>query len=382
MKPEESPDSSDLSSSSVGSKPRKRRRVLRWLGKAFKVLAAGLLAFALVGFIYEAIASRLDKRQYPPPGQLVDVGGYRLHIQCAGKGSPTVVLDTGLGSTALYWGKVAPEIARDTRVCTYDRAGYGWSDPGPEPRSSEQIVKELHTLLKNAGEPGPFILVGWSFGGFTARLYPRLYPGEVAGVVLVDSAHEEQFVRYVPTVVNGIKKAGLNLERLVSFLGGPERFHTFVELTAVRWDIVRSRLGLVRWARRNEQPGEFWDKYPADTWKRERFCELQHGFLTAVRGEKAAWEESTIQARSANSLGDLPLVVVSRAPDLKGPFPEWFPAVELERDWQSMQSDLVRLSTRGRQVFARGSDHLIPHHSPQLIVESTLGLVDNYRRGV
>jgi pimeloyl-ACP methyl ester carboxylesterase len=364
-----------------GRKTVKKRRFLRWVGKCFKVLAAGMLILSLVGFTYETIASRVDRKEYPPPGQLVDVGGYRMHIQCAGQGSPTAVLDTGLGSTALYWGKIAPEVARFTRVCTYDRAGYGWSDTGPEPRSSEQITRELHTLLTNAGVPRPYVIVGWSFGGFTARIYPQLYPGEVAGVVLVDSTHEEQFVRYVPTVVNGIKKTGLNLDPVVKFLGGPERFHTFVELAAVRWDLIRSRLGLLRWSRRNEQESDFWEKYPPDTWKRERFCELQHGFLTAVRGEKAAWEESTSQAHALSTLGDLPLIVVSRAPEMKGPYPEWFPAVELERDWQTMQSELVRLSTRGRQVFAHGSDHLIPHHSPQVVTDSIFELVGAYRKG-
>ena len=363
-------------------KPRARRGFLKSVGKIFKVLLLCLLFLALAGITYETIASRADKKRFPPPGQLVDVGGYRLHIQCAGEGSPTVVLDTGLGSTALYWGKVLPEVAKYTRVCTFDRAGYGWSETGPEPRSSERITMELHALLKNAGVPGPYILVGWSFGGFTARLYPHLYPGEVAGIVLVDSTHEEQFVRYVPTVVNGIKKTGLNLEWLVKFLGGPERFHTFFEQAAVRWDMIRSRLGILRWSRRNERDSEFWVKYPPGTWELERFCELQHGFLTAVRGEKAAWEESTAQAHKVAELGDLPLVVVSRAPDMKGPYPEWFPAVELEREWQAMQTELVRLSPQGRQVFARGSDHLIPHHRPQVVIDSILELVQGYRHGI
>ncbi len=364
---------------SGAQRPGITRRFLRFVGKALKLVLAAVIILAAAGFTYETFAARNERRQFPPPGRLIDVGGYRLHIDCAGQGTPTVVLDTGLGSTSLYWGKVAPEVAKFTRVCTYDRAGYGWSEMGASPRSSEVITRELHTLLKNAGMPGPYILAGWSFGGFTARLYPHLYPNEVAGVVLVDSAHEEQFVRYVPTVVNGIKKAGLNLDWLVRFLGGPERFHTFVELTAVRWDIIRSRLGILRWNRRNELESDFWSEYPPDTWRLEKYCELQHGFLAAVRDEKAAWEESTTQVRKVRSLGDLPLIVVSRAPEMKGPYPDWFPALELERDWQAMQSELVGLSTRGKQVFARGSDHLIPHRDPKLIVDSIHEMVQSVR---
>ncbi len=362
--------------------PRKRRhirRILRWIGKTFKVVVALLLALALVGFTYETVASRLDRREFRPPGRLVDVGGYNLHLQCSGEGSPTVVLDTGLGSTSLYWGLVVPEVAKYTRVCTFDRAGYGWSDVGPEPRSSSQIVKELHTLLAKGNAPGPYILVGWSFGGFTARLYPHLYPGEVVGIVLVDSAHEEQFVRYVPTVVNGIKKTGLNLEPAVGFFGGPERFHTFFELAAWRWEWIRSRLGLSRWSRRHEQGNDFWAGYPDGTWRLERFCELQHGHLAAVGGEKAAWEQSLAEVHEVRSVGDLPLIVVSRAPDLKGPYPAWFPAQELERDWQQMQTDLLRLSTRSKQVFAGGSDHLIPHNQPRVVANSILELVGQAR---
>jgi hypothetical protein len=177
------------------------------------------------------------------------------------------------------------------------------------------------------------------------------------------------------------KKTGLNLDRLVKFLGGPERFHTFVELTAVRWDLMRSRLGLMRWSRRNEQESDFWEKYPPHTWKRERYCELQHGYLTAVGGEKAAWEESTSQAHAVSTLGDLPLIVVSREPEMKGPYPEWFPAVELEREWQAMQGELVRLSNRGKQVFAHGSDHLVPHRRPQVVIDSIFELVDAHRKG-
>jgi len=130
-------------------------------------------------------------------GGLVDVGGYRLRIECHGTGSPTVVMDSGLDMTRDTWGRVPHDVATFTRTCIYERAGVGESDGAtPTPRTSELIVRDLHTLLRNAGEREPFLLVGHSFGGLNARLYASRYPRSIAGLVLVDSSHEEQYERY------------------------------------------------------------------------------------------------------------------------------------------------------------------------------------------
>ena len=118
------------------------------------------------------------------------MGGYSLHIQCVGTGSPTVVLDAGLGGTSLDWNLVQTEIGPTTQVCAYDRAGMGWSDTGPAPRTPGQIARELHTLLTNAGIPGPYVLVGHSAGGKNVRMFALQYPDEVAGMVLVDARSE------------------------------------------------------------------------------------------------------------------------------------------------------------------------------------------------
>ena len=116
----------------------------------------------------------------------MDIGGYRLHINCTGKGSPTVVVDAGWGDSSAGWGWVQPEVAKTTRICTYDRAGMGWSEVSPQPRTAREFAKELHTLLKNANEPGPYVLVGHSMGGNTMRVYAHDFPAEVAGLVLID----------------------------------------------------------------------------------------------------------------------------------------------------------------------------------------------------
>ena len=147
------------------------------------------LLLLMAGAIYESLSEAADARAYPPPGQMVDVGGYRLHINCTGEGSPTVVIDAGLGDWSTSWGLVQPEVAKTTRVCTYDRAGMGWSEPGPLPRDAHQIAGELHTLLQNANIPGPYVMVGHSFGGLPVQVFVHDYPAEVAGVVLIESMY-------------------------------------------------------------------------------------------------------------------------------------------------------------------------------------------------
>jgi len=159
-------------------------------------LIVALLALAVFGAIYQAIATERAERAYPPPGEMVDVGGYSLHINCVGQGSPTVVLDAGLGSMSAEWVWVQREVSDTTRVCAYDRAGMGWSEMGPEPRDAKQITRELHTLLSKAGIEGPYVLVGHSFGGLYMQTYAARYPDEVAGVAFIDSSTElDQFSR-------------------------------------------------------------------------------------------------------------------------------------------------------------------------------------------
>ncbi len=161
--------------------PKKRgRRLLLWLGR----IVAGLVILSLIGAVFESVSEASDRRAYPPPGQMVDVGGYRLHIYCTGTGSPTVVIEAGLGDWSTAWGFVQTEVAKTTRVCTYDRAGSGWSESGPLPRDASQFVNELHTLLQKANLPGPFILVGHSLGGLPVRVFTDDYPSEVRGICI------------------------------------------------------------------------------------------------------------------------------------------------------------------------------------------------------
>src|SRR3990172_2738206 len=162
------------------------------------VVGIALVVAILVGWTWRrgAKAKAELAAKYPAPGKLVDVGGYRLHINCQGQGSPTVVIEAGAADCSLSWGQVQREVARFTRVCTYDRAGLGWSERSPQPRTAHNLVEDLHTLLARSGVEPPYVLVGHSLGGLFVRLYAHEHPDQVAGMVLVDAVHEEMFLRY------------------------------------------------------------------------------------------------------------------------------------------------------------------------------------------
>ena len=160
-----------------------RSRSARWL--IYAILAA--LGIAAVGGSYETVRESLEARAYPMPGQLIDVGDHRLHLHCTGAGSPTVVLEPGLGASSSDLGWIAPAVARDSRVCVYDRAGRGWSDATDGPQDGAHIAADLHTLLERAHVPGPYVLAGHSFGGLYVQSFAAQFPDQVAGMVLLDS---------------------------------------------------------------------------------------------------------------------------------------------------------------------------------------------------
>ncbi len=159
---------------------------------------AAILSLIVVGVIYQLIGSTMDARRFPPPGELVDVGGYQMHLHCTGEGSPTVILEALSGGMSSYWAWVQPEIAQITRVCSYDRAGRAWSEAGQENQEQDlwTTAETLYNLLVNAGEEGPYVLVGHSIGGLYVRAFAQEHPDDVSGVVLLDSAHPEQLDRF------------------------------------------------------------------------------------------------------------------------------------------------------------------------------------------
>jgi pimeloyl-ACP methyl ester carboxylesterase len=174
------------------------------LGVVFLALAG----LALFGGLSHAYAVRRDRRNFPPQGILSDAGGFKLHLLVMGEnsGKPTVILDSGMASFAINWHWVQTELAKDTRVVAYDRAGFGWSEVSPNPRDAQHCARELHTALINAGIQGPYILAGWSFGGLVVRAFADLFAEEVVGLTLVDASHPDQW-QHMP-VPNAERFAG------------------------------------------------------------------------------------------------------------------------------------------------------------------------------
>lgn len=304
-----------------------------------------VIFLAAAGFLYENISESRDRRFNPVPGRLVDVGGYRMHIYCVGHGSPAVILDSGLGDSYISWRKVQPQIGQFTRVCSYDRAGLGYSDSSPHPRTSKVMAEELHTFLHNSGVSPPYILVGHSMGGFDVRLYASLYRSEVAGMVLVDSSHPEQKKRFPPEL-NDLDKTWL-------------REQEFMEFTMP--------LGIPRLLGFCGNDAEV----------RAADCNF-HSVREAV-AELKAIPESADQTATAGTLGDLPLAVLSHDPDRPEPdLPEDL-VQPTKQAWQQMQSELAQLSTTSTHEIAMNSGHYIQLDRPDVVIEAVRKVVDQAR---
>jgi pimeloyl-ACP methyl ester carboxylesterase len=334
-------------------RPRFWRPILRWTKRAFIALLLLVLTALLAGFAYQQIAGRIAAGKFPPPGQMVDVGGHKLNFMSMGKGSPAVVFDSPLGASHLAWSLVQPEVARFTQACAYDRAGYGWSEPGPQPRTSSRAAAELHALLKNAGVKPPYILVGSSIGGLNVRLYAFRFPGEVAGLVLVDPAHEEQSVRLPPSA---------------------QLDPSFIRM--LRLARLGSRLGLLRLL--NMPLGEASSPLlPAELRPMARAAGFRSSWVDALYREAIAIEASFAEARSARRalnerpLGDIPLVVLTRseaeteAPDENR---AW-------RIWRELHLEIARESGRGGQETVPGSGHFIQADRPEAVIQAIRKLV-------
>lgn len=323
--------SSQNQNGKVSPSKREGRGCLVWLGR----ITVSIIGLLLVGYLYELFAEAADAKTYPPPGQLVDVGGYRLHIHCTGTGSPTVVIDAGLGDWSTTWGVVQQEVAKTTQVCTYDRAGLGWSEVGLLPRNAEQHAKELHTLLQNAQIPGPYAMVGHSLGGLDVRIFVHDYSSEVVGVVLVDSMNPKQITQSPATEPQ------------------PQPFS--IQAMLARVGVARLLVKL---------PGIA----PAMPPGQEAYYPLYirpQNFQT-TDNEYQGVPASGAQAAAVNSFGDLPLIVLTaKLNDLPG-WPEW-------------QSDLLQLSSNSQHLIAENSGHNVQVDEPQVVVEAILQMVQQVR---
>jgi pimeloyl-ACP methyl ester carboxylesterase len=323
------------------------------LWKRTKQTTAGFLILIIVittvTFIVGVFAKSKLVRENPLPGHMVDVGDFKMHIHCTGEGSPAVLLEAGLDDFSIFWSLVQAEIAETTRVCSYDRAGLGWSEPSPSPRTSKTIVDELHELLVNARAHPPYVLAGHSFGGALTRLYAHKYPDEVLGMVLVDAAPDDLFVR-VPLWRNAIEgKLGL--------------YHALAPM---------SSFGLLAFT-----PGSIPNRgLPVDVLAQYRAIAVSTDYFQTGVAENEAFEGNLAQVRTGNiDLGDMPLIVISRGYwDAIPGFSET-ENQQAWRAWNEMQSELLLLSSNSRQIIAGESEHNVHLQQPELVIDAIRSVI-------
>jgi pimeloyl-ACP methyl ester carboxylesterase len=294
------------------------RRSLRNLARRLVLypLFAGLVV-AGVGGSHETIQEQVDRNAIAMPGHLVEVGGRRLYLHCTGSGSPTVVLVSGLGETSTYWGGwIAPAVAPNTTVCAYDRAGQGWSDPPTSPQDGAAVATDLHTLLDQAKIPGPYVLVGHSTGGAYIRVFAAHYPGQVAGMVLLDSQPDEAFTGLpdFPSLYSTIRRASALFPSL-------------------------ARIGAFRLVNQFAP-----DPLPIPTRDEERAVISTANLNRIQRDEFAELPNTLTEAASLTTLGDRPLMVVTAAKDAQA-------------GWLPLLDKMTGLSTNSAHLVLPEIDH-------------------------
>lgn len=272
-----------------------------------------------VGSVYQAVASARDRRNYPPPGSLIDIDGRRIHMQTAGSGAPTVVLETGLGGMSSAWGWIQPETARFSRVVSYDRAGLGWSEADTAPKTAHLAAQRLRTILRRSQASPPYVLVGHSMGGLLIRVFAERYRDEVAGMVLVDASHPDQHLR--SPAIDTHMRSGFRILKAVPLL---------------------ARLGYVRLT-------GFFNSWaeglpPRQAAEAETFLSSYRHLKTTLE-ESLAWEGVCTEVRAAGGLGDVPLAVVTAGKDVLPGQPE-------------LQGELAALSRNSIHLTVRGADHV------------------------
>lgn len=318
---------------------------------------------AIVGGIYQFRATTTDLKAHPAPGRMINVNGLNYHLNCTGTGSPTIILEAGLGESALSWYPVQAKLAQTTQVCAYDRAGLGWSDPADEPMSPEQVATNLHTLLRNGSITPPFVLVCHSRGGIFCRNFYHQFPNEVHGLVLVDSTHEQApFREYLFAKNDYIKQS--------------------IQMTIAP---LLSRIGIIRimgWANADRLPSPL----PGDVLAAKTAIQNRTDTTLAVVNEIAVMRRGLdVSTPPPAVLGNLPLVVLTSGKGIdlalaereaKASNSSIDDAVAVARITDTLQRELAALSSNGKQVIAEKSGHFIMYDQPDLLVSNVLGLLD------
>lgn len=327
-----------------------------------------LALLVAAGATYQAVGSARDRRRHLPPGRMVSIGTHQLHVLTAGSGVPSVVFEAALGASSISWALVQPKIAEMTGTCSYDRAGMGFSERGPEPRTAERIVEEMHAVLEAAEVPKPYLLVGHSYGGMTCRLFAAQYPNEVVGLVLLDPAEPHSWSS--PSEQQRRKLwAGALLARqgaLVARLGIARATAALVRLgahRAARATAVAMSGGLL--AGNTDRLIAPIDRVPADLRPVAAGFWIQPRFYQSLASQIRFMPESAAQVAATSILPNLPLTVLSAAS---------LPAAEMEQN-----KILASKSRRGRHLVVPGSGHWIQLDQPGFVIRAISEMIGELR---
>lgn len=323
----------------------------RWMGGA---VGLGLLVLLGAGAFTQSVLTSHERTLHAPPGKLVQVGTHRLHLNCQGSGQPVVVLESGLSGWSQDWALVQPQLARQTTVCSYDRAGYAWSDEAPEPRTGLRAVEDLRTLLRTAGLLGPLVVIGHSWGGMLAQILAQTHPDEVAGLVLVDALHHDQTASMEP-------ETHARYSRNMRLLTG-----------SATW---LAPLGLTRLA--GMPASVVLDKLPASERAAARGMAMQSKNYQALYTEYLGIDPALAVARSLPPVPTVPTVVLST--NALSEFPPGWDTDYMRQHWINGQRLLAR-DASARHVVVPGAGHYLQLERPELVIAAAQEVLQQVRR--
>jgi pimeloyl-ACP methyl ester carboxylesterase len=325
------------------------------LSSGRKLTERFLLSLVALGSLMVALSSGvnailLHDARRSPPGTIYQVNGRSMRMYCLGSGAPTIVLDSGLGNDGLIWGGLQPVLAKTTQVCSYDRAGYGWSDPGPAPRDANSIADDLHALLGAAHIDGPLVLMGHSISGIYIRAFATRYPQHLAGLIFVDGSTpwQNRNPAFHAEMAHAIPNGYTTLRnRLIFAMGIPRLFGACAASRFPGFDAAMAKL---------EGASQ---------------CHLA---LAAIAGEGANFDLSGTETIHTGPYGDLPILIFSQ-----DPAKSTGRAAAMGTAWNQMQENLKNLSTHSRRIIAKGSTHYLQMDRADLLAREVPLFIEQLR---